>query len=156
MPSIHIANTELRLCSEPGASFFFLVETGIEGAEEGVEDPVCIVIVVAAVKVCAVTVVPAIVVAATVVPDTVFACIVVAFTLVPSIVVGPRIVVTTTPKALAGMAVPTPELVHWEGMMRVAVFGFDPVLPEYMLLRAPLAAVRSPVIRLTWSPDFAV
>lgn len=70
------------------------------------------VIVVGAVKVCGATVVPGIVVAATVDPDVIFIGKAVAFTVVPSTVVGPRIVVTTTPSKLAGIAVPTPELVH--------------------------------------------
>ena len=65
MPSIQIINTEPKLRAEPGDAFFFFIETGTEGAEDGVEDPVCIVIVVATVKVCAATVVPAIVEAGT-------------------------------------------------------------------------------------------
>jgi hypothetical protein len=89
-----------------------LVETEAEGAEDGAEDPVCIVMVVSAVKVCAATVVPAIVVPATVEPDTVFAGITVAFMVVPNTTVGPKTVVTTIPSALAGIALPTPELVH--------------------------------------------
>lgn len=109
MPRIHIANIVLRFRSEPGESFFCLVETGAaeEEVEDGVADPDWVVIVVGTVKVCAATVVPA-----TVRPDAVLSRTVVAFIVVPGTNVAPVIVVTTIPNALAGIALPTPELVH--------------------------------------------
>lgn len=92
-----------------------MVRVEIGGANDGVdavEEPNCTVIVVGAVNVCAATVMPGIVVAANIEPEFVVAGIPVAFIVVPGIVVGPKIVVTTVPNAFAGIALPTPELVH--------------------------------------------
>ncbi len=59
-------------------------------------------------------------------------------TVVPGIVV---VYVTSPPKALAGIALPTPALVYGVGIERVDVFGLAASLPPYTLPDVPLARV---------------
>jgi hypothetical protein len=64
-------------------------------------------------------------------PGTVVGGIVLAGMVLPGIVVV-YVTVISPPRALAGIAVPTPEAVNWLGKGSVAVFGFAAGLFEYI------------------------
>ena len=76
-----------------------------------------------------------------------------------AIVIGGRVVpgrvvlyVDHSPKALTGIALPTPEAVYWVGNVSVAVLGFDPV-ERYMLPELPSLIVKLPDKRLASPPE---
>jgi len=52
-----------------------------------------------------------------------------------------NVMVTSSPSALAGMALPTPEAVYWLGNARVAVLGFAASFAEYKFPVVPLTKV---------------
>src|SRR4051812_29248010 len=60
--------------------------------------------------------------------------------------------VTCPPRALAGIAVPTPDAVNCVGIGRVPRSGFAAGLSEYMLPLFPSINVYSPVSRFAVSP----
>jgi len=72
-----------------------------------------------------------IIVSETTAPGTVLGLIVLAGMVLPGIVVV-YVTVILPPRALAGIAVPTPEAVNWLGRGSVAVFGFAEGLFEYI------------------------
>jgi hypothetical protein len=66
-------------------------------------------------------------------------------------------VLTDVPKPDIGIALPTPLLVHWAGIVMVAVFGFRlAALPEYILPCVSFARVNSPVNKFAVDPSAAV
>jgi hypothetical protein len=80
------------------------------------------------------------IVSETTAPGTVVGGIVVAGMVLPGIVVV-YVTVILPPRALAGIAVPTPEAVNWLGRGSVAVFGFAAGLFEYIFPVWPLTNV---------------
>jgi len=60
--------------------------------------------------------------------------------------------VTSPPRTLAGITLPTPEAVYWLGIGRVAVFGCAASLSAYILPVVPFTRVYAPVSRFAVSP----
>jgi hypothetical protein len=61
------------------------------------------------------------------------------------------VIVISLPRALAGIAEPTPEAVYWLGIGSVDIFGGES--SEYMLPVDPFTRVYRPVIRFARSPE---
>jgi len=64
-----------------------------------------------------------------------------------------KVRVISSPNALAGIAVPTPDAVNWVGIGKAAVFGFAASFAEYIFPLVPFSRVKSPVSRFAVSSD---